>query len=35
VAERLGLTLVRVPALNLHPGLIAALSAVAIRAVSS
>jgi protoporphyrin/coproporphyrin ferrochelatase len=32
VAERLGLTLVRVPALNLHPGLIAALSAVAIRA---
>jgi protoporphyrin/coproporphyrin ferrochelatase len=35
VAEGLGLTLVRVPALNLHPGLIAALSAVAIRAVSS
>ena len=35
MAERLGLTLTRIPALNLHPGLVAALSAVAIRAVSS
>lgn len=35
IAERLGLELQRVPALNLHPGLIAALSAVVIRAVSS
>ncbi len=35
IARELGLELVRVPALNLHPGLIGALSAVAKRAVSS
>lgn len=35
IAQELSLTLVRVPALNLHPGLTEALSAVAIRAVSS
>jgi ferrochelatase len=35
LAEARGLELTRVPALNLHPGLTAALSAVAIRAVSS
>jgi ferrochelatase len=34
LADGLGLTLLRVPALNLHPGLTAALSAVATRAVS-
>ncbi len=35
VARERGIELTRVPALNLHPGLTAALSAVAIRAVSS
>jgi ferrochelatase len=35
LAEARGLKLVRVPALNLHPGLIAALSTVAIRAVGT
>jgi ferrochelatase len=35
IAKELGVELTRVPALNLHPGLTAALSAVAIRAVSS
>lgn len=35
IARELGLELVRVPALNLHQGLISALSAVAKRAVSS
>jgi ferrochelatase len=35
IARELGLELVRVPALNLHPGLIGALSTVAKRAVSS
>jgi len=31
----LSLSLVRVPALNLHPGLTSALAAVAIRSISS
>ena len=35
LAEQQGLSLHRVPALNLHPGLTSALSAVVIRAVSS
>jgi protoporphyrin/coproporphyrin ferrochelatase len=35
LAKEVGVELSLVPALNLHPGLIAALSAVAIRAVSS
>jgi len=35
LAQREGVVLTRMPALNLHPGLTAALSAVAIRAVSS
>ena len=35
MATELGIALTRVPALNLHPGLIEALSAVARRAVSS
>jgi len=35
IAQELGLDFVRVPALNVHPGLIDALSAVARRAVSS
>jgi ferrochelatase len=35
LAQREAIELTRVPALNLHPGLTAALSAVAIRAVSS
>jgi protoporphyrin/coproporphyrin ferrochelatase len=34
IAQELSLSLVRVPALNLHPGLIGALSAVAIRSIS-
>ncbi|MES1188429.1 MAG: ferrochelatase [Myxococcales bacterium] len=34
IAEELSLSLVRVPALNLHPGLTAALAAVAIRSIS-
>jgi len=34
IAQELSMTLVRVPALNLHPGLTEALSAVAIRALS-
>ena len=35
IAEELSLSLVRVPALNLHPGLTAALGAVAIRSISA
>jgi ferrochelatase len=35
IAAELSLPLVRVPALNLHPGLIGALSAVAIRSIST
>jgi ferrochelatase len=35
IAEELSLSLVRVPALNLHPGLTAALAAVAIRSISA
>lgn len=35
IAAELSLTLVRVPALNLHPGLTAALEAVAIRSLSA
>jgi ferrochelatase len=35
IAEELSLSLVRVPALNLHPGLTSALAAVAIRSISA
>ena len=35
IAKELSVSLVRVPALNLHPGLVAALSAVAIRSISA
>lgn len=35
IARELSLTLVRVPALNLHPGLTSALASVAIRSISS
>ncbi len=35
IAKELSLSLVRVPALNLHPGLTAALGAVAIRSISA
>jgi protoporphyrin/coproporphyrin ferrochelatase len=35
IAKELSLSLVRVPALNLHPGLTAALAAVAIRSLSA
>ena len=35
IAKELSLSLVRVPALNVHPGLTAALAAVAIRSISS
>lgn len=35
IAKELSLSLVRVPALNLHPGLTAALAAVAIRSISA
>ena len=35
IAKELSLSLVRVPALNLHPGLIGALAAVAIRSISA
>ena len=35
IAKELSLSLVRVPALNLHPGLVGALAAVAIRSISA
>ena len=35
IATELSLSLVRVPALNLHPGLTSALAAVAIRSISA
>ena len=35
IARELSLSLVRVPALNLHPGLVGALAAVAIRSISA
>jgi ferrochelatase len=35
IAKELSVSLVRVPALNLHPGLVGALSAVAIRSISA
>jgi len=35
IAKELSLSLVRVPALNLHPGLVSALAAVAIRSISA
>jgi ferrochelatase len=35
IAEELGLSLVRTPALNLHPGLVGALASVAIRSISA
>jgi ferrochelatase len=35
IARELALSLVRVPALNLHPGLTSALATVAIRSISA